>query len=217
VIEDFLGIANVVFGAIADHQHALLSTEEPLAKDATEARMRELRAGRSAARTALRRVGVLEAPILADTRGQPIWPPGVCGSLSHTHTHVAAVVARVEVCQAVGIDVDDQRPFDRASRIRLLSKTEERALTEASNASSRDAANIAFCAKEAFFKAHFAVFGDPNLEYLDVALSRGPDATSLRPVPVAPSSPEAHFFYRTTIYIRTCDHQLVCIALTRKL
>jgi len=61
-------------------------------------------AGRRCALWALRALGIQPAPIGRGAGGEPIWPIGIIGSISHTPGYVCALVARG--LGAVGIDVE---------------------------------------------------------------------------------------------------------------
>src|SRR5688500_8001294 len=63
-------------------------------------------AGRTAARHALAQLGVRAAPILPGARGEPRWPAGVIGSITHCRGYAAAVAAPAGRVPSVGIDAE---------------------------------------------------------------------------------------------------------------
>jgi 4'-phosphopantetheinyl transferase EntD len=119
-------------------------------------RRREFATVRSCARDALRRIGVGAAPILPDADRVPRWPAGVVGSLTHCEGYRAAAVARADEFAGIGIDAEphERLPSDASE---LVVRDEERAalrtLADAQPAVHWD--RVAFCAKEAVFKAWF--------------------------------------------------------------
>ena len=119
-------------------------------------RRREFATVRSCARDALRRIGVAGAPILPDADRVPRWPAGVVGSLTHCEGYRAAAVAPADELAGIGIDAELHEPLPAAAA-ELVLRDEERAtlrtLAEAQPAVHWDL--IAFCAKEAVFKAWF--------------------------------------------------------------
>ena len=73
---------------------------------AIAARRRSFTVGRYAAHCAL---GLLQAdrgPILRGDHGQPIWPSGVVGSITHAGDRVAVAVARNANSGGIGLDIE---------------------------------------------------------------------------------------------------------------
>ena len=67
------------------------------------ARRRSFHLGRSAAHTALASIGQDVGPILVGDARDPVWPPGVRGSISHTTDVGIALVAPESRTDGVGI------------------------------------------------------------------------------------------------------------------
>lgn len=88
----------------------LLPEEQALLGRSVESRRREVTNARTCARRALRTLGLPDAPILRGAKGQPLWPAGVVGSITHTKGYYAAAVARAGVVRSIGIDAE---PHDR--------------------------------------------------------------------------------------------------------
>lgn len=136
---------------------ALLDEEEKYVRGAAAERVKEFAGGRAAARQALEVLGLPPATILTGRGGQPLWPANVCGSISHTSTHVVALVAHRKVCDAVGVDINDERPLGcRAARD--VTWNREVALLQTLDVcpSLEAARNLAFSAKEAIYKCQYA-------------------------------------------------------------
>src|SRR5688572_20289209 len=69
------------------------------------ARLADFVAGRQACRAAQLRLGLLPRPVLIGRKGEPCWPSGIAGSITHSAGMAGAVVVRVSERCAVGIDL----------------------------------------------------------------------------------------------------------------
>ena len=83
-----------------------LPDEEPLIERSVAKRRNEFVTVRHCARLALGELGVPPAPILKGDKGEPCWPDGVVGSLTHCEGFRAAVVGRASEVRSVGIDAE---------------------------------------------------------------------------------------------------------------
>lgn len=98
----------------------LFDGERALVGNATAKRRREFTETRLLAHEALRRIGH-DGPILKGSDGEPLWPSGIVGSLSHCPSLCVAAVASAERIRAVGVDVDDSDGLsDRDHAVRVL-------------------------------------------------------------------------------------------------
>ena len=73
---------------------APLPEEEPLIARSVPKRRNEFVTVRHCARVAMEQLGVPPSPILKGEKGEPQWPRGVVGSLTHCEGYRAAVVGR---------------------------------------------------------------------------------------------------------------------------
>jgi 4'-phosphopantetheinyl transferase EntD len=73
---------------------------------AVEKRRREFVTGRACARRALGELGVPATAIPNGERGEPLWPPGIVGSITHCQGYRASAVARIGPVLALGIDAE---------------------------------------------------------------------------------------------------------------
>lgn len=161
-------------------QDSLLAAEAKLTDNVTKMRRRELMAGRSAARHALRLFGAEPMPILSSSEGAPTWPHGFCGSLSHSHQHIAVLLARSSHYESVGIDIEDGRPLGAATSATVVTAQELQVIDQVGwLVPGITAEGIAFSAKEAAFKCQFPVTLDASLDFLDVSLELGKYPQSL--------------------------------------
>jgi 4'-phosphopantetheinyl transferase EntD len=153
-------------------QHPLLPEEEVLAFEVTRYRLRELRGGRAIARTGMRYFGANLGPLLPDYMGAPIWPTGLCGSLSHTQRHVAAFLGTSSEFESVGVDIDDGRSLGEA-KSDVATTDELDLMREVAQKNGTLAESVVFSVKEAIFKCQCPLTIDQTLDFLDIQLVRG--------------------------------------------
>ena len=89
----------------------LFPEEELALGDAVEKRRREFVTGRACAREALAGLGLPPSPIGSGTKGEPLWPPGVTGSITHCEGYRASAVARSSSALMLGIDAERNAPL----------------------------------------------------------------------------------------------------------
>ncbi|MFA5708946.1 4'-phosphopantetheinyl transferase [Mycolicibacterium sp.] len=177
-----------------------LPEEEPLVATSVAKRRNEFVTVRHCARLALSDLGVGPAPILKGPKGEPRWPDGVVGSLTHCEGYRGAVVGSSTTVRSVGIDAEphDVLPDGVLGAISLgVERTEISALPGGLHWD-----RILFCAKEATYKAWFPLterwlgFEDAHISFdvdasgraggftsrilIDPAAKSGPPLTTLR-------------------------------------
>ena len=133
---------------------------------AVEKRLREFTTGRACARQALERLGFGPLPIASGERGEPLWPEGVVGSITHCRGYRACAVAPASEITSVGIDAEPHEPLPDGVLEQVASERERAALH--SNGLHMD--RLLFSAKEAIYKAWFPLTGR-WLGFEDVHLS----------------------------------------------
>ena len=89
----------------------LFPAEEAALRTAGPRRRAEFTAGRACARAALAGLGLPAAPVLAGRAGEPRWPTGVTGSITHTAGYQACAVGRTADVAAIGIDAEPDAPL----------------------------------------------------------------------------------------------------------
>ncbi|WP_445169735.1 4'-phosphopantetheinyl transferase PptT [Mycolicibacterium sp. Dal123E01] len=148
-------VADLVYAeAYADPPDLLpLPEEEPLIAKAVDKRRNEFITVRHCARVALQKLGLPPVPILKGDKGEPCWPDGVVGSLTHTQGYRGAVVGRTSAVRSVGIDAEPHGvlPDGVLNAISLPGERHEIAALPGGLHWDR----ILFCAKEATYKAWF--------------------------------------------------------------
>ena len=179
---------------------APLPEEEPLIARSVAKRRNEFITVRYCARLALRQLGVPPAPILKGDKGEPCWPDGVVGSLTHCDGYRGAAVGRAGQLRSVGIDAEPHGvlPPGVLDAISLPVERQELAALPADLHWDR----ILFCAKEATYKAWYPLthrwlgFEDAHVVFdvdpdgttggfvseilIDPAAEAGPPLTALR-------------------------------------
>src|SRR5260370_255501 len=95
----------------AGWREASVAPERAIVAGASDRRRVQHGEVRELARQALGELGVAGVAILGGERGEPIWPPGVVGSLTHSDAHCAAAVAPAGDVLTLGIDVEDPAPL----------------------------------------------------------------------------------------------------------
>lgn len=146
-------------------------------RDVVAQRRREFAAGRWCARRALAQLGHPPGPILRGPRGEPLWPPGVVGSVTHCPGYAAAAVADRRQVLALGIDAEPDLPLPHGV-IDLIALPEElnqlRPATRQRPEVSFD--RLLFSAKESLYKAlypHTGAWLDFRQARLDVDATAG--------------------------------------------
>lgn len=137
------GVPALVDGQLLPGELAYLGKSVPK-------RRAEFGMARLCARRALARLGVAPVELVPQQDRAPRWPPGFVGSITHTQSYCAAVVARSSELQSVGIDAEQDRLL-AAELIRMICTPEEQRLVGASDAV------VYFSAKEAFYKYQYPV------------------------------------------------------------
>jgi 4'-phosphopantetheinyl transferase EntD len=112
VFERILPAAAAVASAAGDIAGASLFPEEEAAIGrAVEKRRLEFATGRACARRALAQLGLPPAPIPSGPKGEPCWPDGVVGSITHCEGYRACAVAPARELAAIGIDAEPNLPL----------------------------------------------------------------------------------------------------------
>jgi 4'-phosphopantetheinyl transferase EntD len=149
------GCAGLAFAERYDDPPGLtpLPDEEPLIVRSVPKRRNEFVTARYCARLALEQLGQPTVPILKGEKGEPCWPDGIVGSLTHTAGFRGAAVGRRTDVRSVGIDAEphDVLPHGVLDAVSLpQERAELKALPDALHWD-----RILFCAKEATYKAWF--------------------------------------------------------------
>ncbi len=145
--------------------------EQYLGPNATARRRGMFTLGRAAARAALAELGVgfLEA-IGRGPGGEPMWPDGVVGAISHSGELAMALVGSGADFAGIGVDLERRSPglSERGARL-VCRPTEMEWVSSGDDGALRR--TLLFSAKEAIFKAVYPIervwlgFGDAELRW----------------------------------------------------
>jgi 4'-phosphopantetheinyl transferase EntD len=131
-------------------EDALLPAEQASIPSRLAARRRASGAARIVARQLLDQLGYARCPIPKGAGGEPIWPPGMTGSLAHDDQFAVAAVGRAGDIGAIGIDIEPATPLPR-EMIALVATPRELGDIGADPVQLK----LLFAAKEAVYKAQF--------------------------------------------------------------
>ncbi|GAA2560806.1 4'-phosphopantetheinyl transferase PptT [Mycolicibacterium diernhoferi] len=135
---------------------APLPEEEPLVARSVAKRRNEFVTVRHCARIALGEIGVEPVPILKGDKGEPCWPEGVVGSLTHCEGFRGAAIGRQREIRSLGIDAEPHDVLPKGVLDAISLPVERAQLAELSQLpADLHWDRILFCAKEATYKAWF--------------------------------------------------------------
>ena len=173
---------------------AALPEEEPLIARSVAKRRNEFVTVRHCARVAMEQLGVAPVPILKGDKGEPHWPDGVVGSLTHCEGYRGAVVGRSVAVRSLGIDAEPHGVLPKGV-LDAISLPVERTEISALPAELRWD-RILFCAKEATYKTWFPLtqrwlgFEDAHITFtVDSAGTAGEFISRILIDPAARSGP----------------------------
>jgi 4'-phosphopantetheinyl transferase EntD len=135
---------------------ALFPAEEAAVGQSVEKRRREFTTARACVREAFSRLGLPPSAVANGARGEPLWPSGVVGSITHCDGYRACAIARSGNMATIGIDAEPhaalpERLLPDIAGTQELSWLKDR---------SRDTPGVhwdrlLFSAKESVYKAWF--------------------------------------------------------------
>ncbi|MCX8561453.1 4'-phosphopantetheinyl transferase [Mycolicibacterium mucogenicum] len=171
-----------------------LPEEEPLIARSVAKRRNEFITVRHCAREALGKLDVGPVPILKGDKGEPCWPEGIVGSLTHCEGFRGAVVARSTQVRSVGIDAEPHGVLPKGVLGAVALPAEQDAVATLEGDLHWD--RILFCAKEATYKAWFPLthrwlgFEDAHITFeLDSSGTSGRFLSRILIDPTAESGP----------------------------
>jgi 4'-phosphopantetheinyl transferase EntD len=156
VLERLLPEVATVVSTREDREVELYPAEREALGQAVEVRRREFVTARACARDALARLGVASGPIPTGSRGEPVWPGGVVGSITHCEGYRACAVALDRDLTTIGIDAEVAEPLP-AGLIGDIALPEERRLIERLALEDPGISwdRLLFSIKESIYKAWF--------------------------------------------------------------
>lgn len=135
---------------------ALFPVEELVVGQAVDKRRAEFTTGRACAHDALARLGLPATPIPSGERGEPQWPAGVVGSITHCDGYRACAVAHTARIATVGIDAEVNAALPEGVREEIARPEELPRLRELKDDTPEiHWDRLLFSAKESVYKAWF--------------------------------------------------------------
>lgn len=135
----------------------LTEGEAALMAKAVDKRRREYTAGRVLARRAAQKLGLGAIEVLPRDDRSPAWPVGIVGSITHTRGHVAVALARADTVRGLGLDVEQAEPLKHRLWDMICTDEDRAMLAKYPEPERSRLAKIVFSAKEAAYKAQFAL------------------------------------------------------------
>ncbi|MBF0695871.1 4'-phosphopantetheinyl transferase family protein [Actinomyces bowdenii] len=189
-----LGSAGLrLFESRDDLDEQLFPVEQDYIRRAVPKRFQEFQTVRALARRGLAELGRVRPPMVPGERGEPIWPQGIIGSITHCDGYRAVMVSTSCQLRSIGIDAEPNCPLSTGVFHRISSPEERdeiRLLAEAIPQVCGD--RLLFSAKESIYKMWFPVAR--NMLWFDQACVRllpdgSFDATLLVPAARSPGIP----------------------------
>lgn len=147
---------------------------------ALEKRRREFVTARACARDALALLGLPPAAIATGERGEPLWPSGIVGSITHCAGYRACALARVGEAVGLGIDAEPNAPLPTGV-LEVVARDEEYPMV-AELACGQPAIHwdrLLFCCKEAIYKAWFPLTCH-GLNFADATVEMDPERNTFQ-------------------------------------
>jgi 4'-phosphopantetheinyl transferase EntD len=156
MLERILPASAVVRATSGDLEADLFPEEEVVVGQAVEKRRREFVTARACAREALAQLDQPPRPILSGPRGEPLWPPGIVGSITHCEGYRACAAAHASELLTIGIDAEPNQPLP-GGLLGDIALPEERELLRdlARRLPGTHWDRLLFCIKESIYKAWF--------------------------------------------------------------
>jgi 4'-phosphopantetheinyl transferase EntD len=158
ILPDGVAVAEE-FGPLTE-EAGLLPPERAAIATAAPKRRREFAAVRACARRALTELGLPAVAVVPGPSGEPTWPSGVVGSMTHCRDYRACAIGRAGEFVAIGVDAEPHEVLPGGVLAVVTSEAERTALAELATAAPGTCWDrILFCAKEAVYKAWFPAAG----------------------------------------------------------
>jgi len=159
---------------------ALFAEEEKAIQRATAERRKEFTTGRVCAHQALKILGLPARAVPSGAFGEPIWPEGVVGSITHCAGYWASAVAFEADITALGIDAEPDAPLP-SGVLGDIARPAEREDLAMLYARSRGICwdRLLFSVKESVYKAWFPL-AQQWLGFHDVEVQLDPRRCSFK-------------------------------------
>src|SRR5262245_59689948 len=134
---------------------------------AGEPKTRDFEAGRECARKALEKLGCATRTVPRGGSGEPMWPEGIVGSITHAREYCAAAVASAKDVRWLGIDAELHHGLKEGVLEIIANADEIEMIRRLPEGVHWDA--VLFSAKESTYKAWFPLGGPLGWEDVSIA------------------------------------------------
>jgi len=131
--------------------------EEAYIRNAMPKRRQEFAAGRLCARRALTQFGIKDYPLLVGNNREPIWPPGIVGSITHTEGYCGVAIALKTNIKSLGLDVEFARNLDGNCWEHICTQQELAWINSLPSDIQQENIALVFSAKECLYKCQYAI------------------------------------------------------------
>ena len=115
--------------------------------------------GRLAAHKAMEQLNIKPSPVLKGNDNEPVWPPGLTGSITHTkNTAIAAVAKKKDNISGVGVDIEKITRKISWGIIDKICLPSEKVWVEQISQKSNIRLFMIFSAKETVYKTFFPIY-----------------------------------------------------------
>jgi 4'-phosphopantetheinyl transferase EntD len=168
-----------VRSAADQRSHPLHPEEEQvLSPRACPKKRTEFALGRAAVREPLRELGEGSFPVLRGGQGEPVWPQGIMGSITHCWPWAVALVVRSQRQFAIGIDLENLERARRVDISGLICSGPELEWAR-SRFDFHESVAMIFSAKETVYKGFYR-FWRRYIDFKEVELSWFPERQLFR-------------------------------------
>lgn len=138
-------------------------------ESSVQKRKAEFLSGRLAAKLASEKLGFVQTQVTQGNNREPIFPPGLRGSISHTDSTAHAIVGHANRYAFLGIDAEAKLPTDQINQIAslIISRDEEDLIKQFDDYNTMF--TLVFSAKECFFKALYP-YAKQYFDFLDAKI-----------------------------------------------
>jgi len=141
---------------VIDRSEHLVEQEQQLALSMGPSRVNGFSSGRFAARSSLATFGLAAHPLLSGPERDVIWPPSICGSISHCNDISVAVVSQSPELAGLGVDVEVRQTLEEGVLKHVCTGSERTWLQALPD--TEHWACVLFSIKESLFKCFHPVY-----------------------------------------------------------
>lgn len=191
----------------------LTLNEKLLTQGFSKKRLDHFNTGRACAKKALSEIAQGDFEILKGEDGEPLWPGGFVGSISHTDGLYGAAVAEINNTNAIGLDIERIGKINRDMWDTLFTHNEQAFLSSVDVDELPNYDTLLFSLKESFYKAQYP-FTKEKLWFTDLEVDNVNGAYQLVVLKEFESKhliPESMRFF-----IENRDEFVVCLCLIKE-